>query len=305
MSRSLTAPWLTFDASRPEWLVRRVLGSARTPRARDTEPQSARRLLDRNASSQRTVTMSLMPAFPSIATSESTLKRPILPRVKSEILGCVTPSSCAASDCVSLRAAMCSRSSIMSWDRNRRFSASAGSKPRSAKTLSLPLWIPRGRDLRAGTTRDDFAVPLRAEFAVKPRRAARALPECVEDIDAFLKFDDVQQPKSATGADTKRMDAIANPRHCLEVRGLQAALNEFKLISSTSARSDWEPFEIVLRRAHPEYLLPAHGVYTYLYKASSALRGGTDRVDGTARASRHRHGMTREPAALRIARAVA
>jgi hypothetical protein len=130
---------------------------------------------------ERTLMERVIPAFPSMAINISTLNRPIFPRVRSLILGCVTPRSCAASDWVSPSAPRRSRSSIINCDRSRRFSASAGSNPRSAKTFPLPR-VTRGSGSRP--TRDDFAVALRCKLDVAPR----PLPERVEDIDRFLKF---------------------------------------------------------------------------------------------------------------------
>ena len=66
-------------------------------------------------------------------------KRWILPRVRSEILGWLMPRSFAASDWVSSFLRMKETKARIIVERSRRFSASAGSKPRSAKMLGRSL----------------------------------------------------------------------------------------------------------------------------------------------------------------------
>jgi len=211
----------------------------------------------------------VIPAFPSMAINVSTLNRTIFPRVRSLILGCVTPRSCAASDWVSPSAPRRSRSSIINCDRSRKFSASAGPNPRSTKTFPLPR-MTRGSGSR--TTRDDFAVALPSNADVEPRRAARPLLERVEDIDRFLEFRDIEHPKGAASPDPELLNSRANHQHWLGVRGVESALQQVELMTSTSTNSYGKSLEIFPGCTHPEHRLPSHEIYTYLYAWSSQVQ---------------------------------
>ena len=185
------------------------------------------------------------PALASILTSESTLKRPILPLVRSLILGCVTPRACAAADWVRPNSSSRCSSAFIKFERRSRLALSPASNPRSANTLGPPIWkLPCPAPSRPSAARDDFAVPLRADFEIGLRGTPRFFLERVEDINPFLESRDVKHPECAGGANTNLVYTGANHWHRLEIFGTASFLKAVQFPPSALPRGRGEPPEV-------------------------------------------------------------
>jgi len=162
------------------------------------------------------------------------LKRLILPRTKSLILGWVTPRSLAASACVSRRTAMSCRMAIMRSARILRFSASGGENPRSANTLD-----DERRIFNEYPAVSVALAPFDQRSKTPPRQVEVSAPgflsllfECMEDLYGLLVFSNVQNAKSAAGADSDFNHSASYRPHRLPIVRQEAPLDTIELITN-------------------------------------------------------------------------
>src|SRR5712692_5872587 len=206
-----------------------------------------------------------------MSISVSMLNRSILPRTRSLMRGCETPKSAAAAACVSLRASISLRISIMSSDRSFRCSASSRSKPRSRNTfpeerrILVVIASPPCPDADASDHAAVFA-PRECRPAESGASASRTRGARIHPPHTSRYRRPGTQPRHGLGPHTP-----PHPRppwassHSAQDRAVRDPTGGLPPASPPSEGSD-----VLRRRPEPKQALLRHGlIYKFLYAGQS------------------------------------